>query len=270
LGALILFGAGALMVTAMLLLRRRAPDGGYFDNGDRAAGVFGVLATGFALLLGFVIFLAYTQFDASRAGAETEALSVVQLFETSQLMPADARSQLAGEIECYGRSVVHVEWPAMESGRGAQAINPWGLAMFRTIQGTEPATASEQSAFDSWLSQTSAREEARQDRLHAADGVVPVPVWIVLLLTAALVLGYVLFFADSGERAVVQALYAGSVTLVVVASLLVLLSLNRPYDQGPGGIRPVAMQRSLEIIESARTALGLNEPAPCDAAGQSR
>jgi hypothetical protein len=258
------------MITAMLLLRRGAPNGGYFDDGDRAAGVFGVLASGFALLLGFVIFLAYTQFDASRAGAESEALSVVQLFETAQLMPADAASQLSGEIECYGRSVVHIEWPAMEAGRGSQAINPWGLAMFRTIQGAEPATASEQSAFDSWLSQTSSREEARRDRLHAADGVVPVPVWIVLLLTAALVLGYVLFFADSGERALVQGLYAGSVTLVVVASLLVLLSLNRPYDQGTGGIRPVAMERSLEIIGSASTALGLNEPAPCDGAGQSR
>ena len=70
--------------------------------------------------------------------------------------------------------------------------------------------------------------------------------WIVLLLSATLVLVYLLFFADSGERAVVQGLLAGSVTAVVVASLLVLSSLNRPYDVDVGGIRPVAMQRSLD------------------------
>jgi hypothetical protein len=92
--------------------------------------------------------------------------------------------------------------------------------------------------------------------------------WIVLLLSAVLVLVYLLFFADSGERAVVQGLLAGSVTAVVVASLLVLSSLNRPYDADVGGIRPVAMQRSLEIIGSARIALDLDEPLPCDAAGQ--
>jgi len=268
LGALIVFGASAGMIAAILRVRRHAPEGGYFNDGDRASGVFGVLATGFALLLGFVIFLAFTKYDGSRAGAEAEALAVVQLFETSQLMPPDARPLLAGEVECYGRSVVNLEWPAMQEGHGSGTINPWSLAMFRTLQAIEPATAAEQSAFDSWLAETNAREEARRDRLHAAEGVVPQPLWIVLLLSAALVLVYVLFFADSGERAVVQGLMAGSVTAVVVASLLVLSSLNRPYDTDVGGIRPVAMQRSLEVIGSARGALDLDEPLPCDSAGR--
>jgi len=35
------------------------PRRSYFEDGDRAAGVFGVLATGFAVLLGFVVFLAF-------------------------------------------------------------------------------------------------------------------------------------------------------------------------------------------------------------------
>lgn len=140
--------------------------------------------------------------------------------------------------------------------------------MFRTLQAVEPSTAAEQSAYDSWLAQTSVREEARLDRLHAAEGIVPLPIWIVLLLSAALVLAYLLFYADSGEGAVAQGMLAGSVTAVVVASLLVLLSLNRPYDPGIGGIRPVAMQRSLEVIGSARAALDLDEPLPCDESGR--
>jgi len=270
LGALVVLGTSAIMITAILLIRRRAPQGGYFNDGDRAAGVFGVLATGFALLLGFVIFLAFTKYDGSRAGAEAEALAVVQLFETSQLMPADGGQELAGEVECYGRSVVDLEWPAMEAGTGTAAINPWGLAMLRTLQGIEPHTASEQSAFDSWLSQTNAREEARRDRLHAADGVVPIGVWIVLLLSAGLVLVFMLFFADSGERAVVQGLLVGTVTAVIVASLLVLSSLNHPYQSGFGGVRPVAMERSLEVLAGARAALDLHQPIPCDADGRPR
>jgi Protein of unknown function (DUF4239) len=268
LGALIVVGASAAMVAAVLRVRRRAPDGGYFNDGDRASGVFGVLATGFALLLGFVIFLAFTKYDESRAGAEAEALAVVQLFETAQLMPSGAISELSGGVECYARSVVNLEWPAMETGRGSETISPWGLSMFRSLQAVQPKTAAEQSAYDSWLAQTSAREEARLDRLHAAEGIVPLPMWIVLLLSAALVLAYLLFYADSGERALVQGMLVGSVTAVIVASLLVLSSLNRPYDQDLGGIRPVAMQRSLEIIQSARAALDLQEPLPCDEVGQ--
>jgi hypothetical protein len=74
---LITAAAGAVAVTALLLVRRRAPDGSYFSDGDRASGVFGVLATGFAILLGFVVFLAFESYDAARSGAESEALVVV-------------------------------------------------------------------------------------------------------------------------------------------------------------------------------------------------
>ena len=38
--SLIVAGVTALTVTAMLLVRRRAPEGSYFQDGDRASGVF--------------------------------------------------------------------------------------------------------------------------------------------------------------------------------------------------------------------------------------
>jgi len=69
--ALITVFATAVTVTAMLLVRRRAPEGSYFTDGDRASGVFGVLATGFSVLLGFIIFLSFTSYDQSRSGAAT-------------------------------------------------------------------------------------------------------------------------------------------------------------------------------------------------------
>lgn len=264
---LIVVGVTAIMVAAMLLVRRGAPDGSRFKDGDRASGVFGVLSTGFALLLGFVVFLAFTKYDDSRSGAETEALVTLQLFETAQLMPAEARPDLSGELVCYGRSVVAQEWPAMGSGSDAATINPWGLALFRTLQSIEPRTSSEQSAYDAWLSQTQSREEARRDRLHAAEGIVPLPVWIVLFFSAALIFLYLLFFADSGESAVVQGMMAGTVTAVVVATLLVLAALNRPYQPDIGGLQPVAMQRTLDTIDQARSVLGMDDPLPCDANG---
>jgi hypothetical protein len=70
-GFLITAGMVAVTVSAMLLVRRRAPEGSYFADGDRASGVFGALATGFSVLLGFIIFLAFTSYDQSRSGAET-------------------------------------------------------------------------------------------------------------------------------------------------------------------------------------------------------
>src|SRR5258707_2217671 len=103
LAILIVVIAVVVSVAAMLLVRRRAPDGGYFHDGDRAAGVFGVLATGFAVLLGLVVVLAFTSYDASRAGAETEAQTLAQQFEVAHLLPAVGGRRLGGELICYGR-----------------------------------------------------------------------------------------------------------------------------------------------------------------------
>jgi len=135
------------------------------------------------------------------------------------------------------------------------------------LQSVEPTEASEQSAYDAWLSLTSTREEARRDRLHAAEGIVPSPVWVVLFFSAALILVYLLFFADSGESAVVQGMMAGTVTAVIVATLLVLAALNRPYEQDIGGLRPVAMERSLTILGEASQRLGLTAASPCNEMG---
>jgi hypothetical protein len=266
-GLAIVAVAVAVAVTVLLLVRRRAPEEGFFTDGDRAAGVFGVLATGVTLLLGFVIFLAFESYDESRSGAETEALMVAQQVSTAQLLPAAVSARLTGELVCYGRSVVAQEWPAMESGDLGNAINPWGVALFRTLESTRPADAAEEAAYSKWLDQTSAREEARLDRVHGAEGIIPAPVWIVLFLSAGVIFVFMLFFADGSERAYVQGLQIGAVVAVLGSMFVVLRLLDEPYHAGVGGLQPVAMERTLEVIDEALRAVDRTTRVPCDEAG---
>lgn len=267
-GFAVVAAAAAVAIAAMLLVRRRAPEGSYFADGDRASGVFGVLATGFSVLLGFIIFLAFSSYDQSRTGAETEAMAVVQQVETAQFFQPQVAGELTGELLCYARTVVGQEWKRMEAGTQGDALNPWGVVLFETLQTLEPAAATEQSAYDKWLDQTSAREEARQDRVHGAVGVIPTPLWIVLFFISGVIFAYMLFFADRGERAVTQAMLMGSVTAVIAAMLLLLSFLDSPFHSGVGGLRPVAMERSLRIIDDALAAVGVEVQPPCDAEGR--
>ena len=181
---LVVAAATTVAITAMLFVRRRAPAGSYFEDGDRAAGVFGVLATGFAVLLGFVVFLAFESFDTSRSGAETEAQVVREQFETAQLFPVAVRARLSGELVCYARTVVHNEWPKMQAGTLGDTVNPWTLTMFRITKTVDPQSAAEQAAYAKWLDERTDREDARADRTHGAEGVIPLPLWIVLFLSA--------------------------------------------------------------------------------------
>src|SRR3954465_1971114 len=124
LALIVVAASSAVAIAAILLVRRNAPDGSYFHDGDRAAGVFGVLATGFAVLLGLVVVLAFTSYDESRAGADTEALTLAQQFQAAHLLPKAQGRRLGGELVCYGRSVVHQEWPRMRTGAQDDTTNP--------------------------------------------------------------------------------------------------------------------------------------------------
>ena len=242
---LIVVAATAVAIVAMLLVRRRAPDGSYFNDGDRAAGVFGVLATGFAVLLGFVVFLAFTSYDEARSGAETEAHIVAQQVETAQLFPADVVDELSGELVCYARSVAGVQWQRMENRTIGEDLNPWAVKLSQSLQSIDPQTPAQQAAYSKWLDERTDRETARSDRIHGAVGVIPLPLWLVLLFTSAVIFTFILFFADSGERAVVQALLMGSVVAVMVSTLLLLRFLDNPFH--PGDRRPAPRRHGARL-----------------------
>lgn len=266
-GALIILAVTSVAVAALLFVRRTAPEGGYFSDSDRAAGGFGVLATGFSVLLGFLIFLGFESYDTSRSGAEAEALTVAQQVQTAQILPATVSADLTGELVCYARWVVNGEWPQMEDGSIGEDLNPWGVSTFRTLQGVELGSPTEEAAYGKWLDQTSDRQQARQARIHGATGLMPTPLWIVLFFISAIIFVYLLFFADSGERAVIQGFFIGSVISVIVAMLLLLRFLDDPYRSGIGALKPVAMERSLELMDKQLAVIGEDLTIPCDAAG---
>ena len=63
----------------------------------------------------------------------------------------------------------------MAAGTLGDDLNPWAGKLFQTIRSIDPQTSVEQAAYAKWLDQRSAREEARQARIHGAEGVIPTP-----------------------------------------------------------------------------------------------
>jgi hypothetical protein len=265
---LIVLAATAIAVAAILLVRRRAPEGGYYADGDRAAGVFGVIATGFSVLLGLIVFLAFSSYDQSRTGAEEEAMAVRLQYETAQFLPTSVRAELGGELQCYARYVIFTDWPRLEASAEADdSINPWSITMATTMKRANPKTVAEQVAYDKWQDRTADREEARRDRIHGAVGVIPATLWIVLLFIAGVIFGYMLLFADSAELKLAQAVQMGSVVAVLASLLLLISFLDNAFTTGFGGLKPVAMERTLSIMQQEGAPAGEHGPLPCDDKG---
>ena len=59
----------------------------------------------------------------------------------------------------------------------------------------------------------------------------------------------------------------GSVASVIAAMLLLIGFLDSPFHKGVGGVRPVAMERTLNIVDEALQAVNQRVMLPCDAQG---
>jgi Protein of unknown function (DUF4239) len=264
----IVAGGVAAAVALMLLVRRFAPAGGFFTDSDRAAGVFGVTGTGFAVLLAFVIFLAFSSYDRARDKASVEAVAVSQLFRTAKLFSPDTRRRLHGELICYSRAVVHDEWSTMRDERASPLVDDWLTEIEQTIDGVQLRSDTERVAYSHWFDQMSDRREGRRGRLGEAEPLVPALVWLALILGGALVVAYMCFYADPAERAVVQAMMIGAVTTMVVAGMLVVWFLDRPYENASGSIKPTAMTMTLERMEAESGGSDIGAARRCDERGQ--
>jgi hypothetical protein len=171
---------------------------------------------------------------------------------------------------CYARSVVGLEWDALERGTLGDSINPWNAEMYRTMKGVDPQTPVEQSAYDRWMDQTGERELARLDRVHGAEGLIPPPLWIILFVILGVILVYMLFFADPAEGAVTQGMLMGSVTAILTMLLLLLVYFNNPHGGGVGQLQPTAMERTLRVIDAELEVAGLDLDIPCGRDGTAR
>jgi len=263
--------ATAVAVLVMLAVRRFGPPKGaakgFMHDPVPPAGVFSVLGVAFAVLLAFVLFLAFEGYVRAHEGASREAVAVSQLLRTSSLFPAQQGEELRGDLECYARAVVSDEWPKMSKGQESALVGQWIEEIETTVDEAPIDSARSEIALSQWLSEMTERREGRRARLSEASSDIPAPVWLMLLAGALVTVLYILIFADRRERWWVQAAMMGTITGLVVSSMLVIDFLDHPFIEDGAFIPPEEMTTSLRLFEE-QIAGGPPVTFPCDDQGR--
>ncbi len=172
---------------------------------------------------------------------------------------------LQGQLICYARAVVRDEWPAMRENRESPLVETWISQFEATIDGVALGGERQRAAYEHWFDGAADRREGRRRRLAEAAPFVPPIVWLALVLGGLLIVVYMCFYADRAEPAVIQALMMAGIATVVVAGMLIVRFLDRPYTNVGGSIKPTALTQVLIRMETA-----FPGPIPCDAGGRPR
>lgn len=258
--ALILVLVVAAAITIKLLVRRRAPMGGWFTDSPRSAGTLSVIGTMFAVILAFVIFLALQNYQRARQASSEEAIAITELHSVAAVFQAPTRDHLQGGLVCYARAVIEDEWPAMTERRSSERVQSWIDRLSGEFSSAEPHGPRQEAAYAQWFDEQAQRREGRRERLAEATPMVPLSLWFVLGIGASLTIAYMCAQADRREGLLAQSIPIGFVTAMVTAGMLVVSFLDHPYANESGGIKPTEMRQTLTRIDHGST-------TPCDERG---
>ncbi len=265
LSVLIIAVSTLIAVGIMLALRRVAPAGSYVRDSDRSSGVFGFVGTAFAVLLAFVIFLATETYTNAKTEAGHEADALLNQYEVAGVLPSADRDLIRGQLICYGRAVINDEWRLMRHSKQSTRVDNWALLIDHAAAAAQVTDMRADDGLARFFEETTVREQGRSGRLQESDGSVPSPMWLMLILGSVCLVGYMLFYADSSERAIVQAAQIGVVVAMVVTSLLLIDFLDHPFRNTTASIQPGDMRSSVQAMERDG---GSGLSLPCDAGGR--
>ena len=247
---------------AMLYVRRIAKPDEFMTDTTRGSAIFGVVGTGFAVILAFVMFFAFQGFNEAKSSSEAEASAVADMSRTAKFFPEE-QGRLGGELVCYGRSVVHQEWPAMDRDDTSAVTSDWRNAIEATLRRIEPEAAQQEAAFAQLLTERDDLSDDRRQRLAEAEPAVGTPVWVILILGGVVSIGFVLLFTDRKEATAVQLALIATVAVLVVSGLALVAFLDHPYEDQAGSIKPIEMEQTVEDIRQESPGL----TPPCDLLG---
>ena len=264
--ALALLAGSAILAVLLMLAARRFSPQGLFHDSVPAAAVFGVLGVAFAVILAFVMLIAFESYGRAEEGASREAVAVTQLARVSRLFPVAQSDELRDGLGCYARAVVSDEWPLMSQGRESDVVVAWIAQIEATIDEMPADDRVSEIALGHWLDEMAVRREGRRARLAEAAPTIPESVWLMLVLGAILTVAYVVVFADRRERWWTQSVMVGTITALIVSGLLVINFLDRPYEADGAYIAPAEMALSARLIQEE--VAGAGAQLPCDAEGR--
>jgi len=216
-------GSSAIGVAAVWAVRRWVPVADLMASNDVVGNYLQTLGGIYAVLLAFVVFVVWSQFNDARNYVERDANELQDLYRIVAAMDADA---LVEPLRRYCAAVIDEEWAAM--GRGDEAtMHRVGKILeeeWQKLHRFEPQGGCHRTLHDDALVRFHELCDARTERLSSARAHIPLALHLLLDLGAIVLVGSFLLLGV--ERFAIHALVTGAMAGAVSHVLYVVHDLD--------------------------------------------
>jgi amino acid transporter len=246
---LIMLAAVGLAAGLLIVLRRVWPTDSRRLYNDLIGWQIGVLGTTYAVIIGFMLYAVWTNFEVAESNAENEANSLVNLVRLSDGLPAEARVRVHSLAKQYVDLMLTKEWPEMSRGQISPESHRLMTDLWSTLNAAEVQSAREQIGLDHALSELTKLAEYRRSRELQVDSYLPDILWLVLVTGAIMtILSACLFASTNFHLHLIQLIM---LTLMLVSVLIAIGDINHPF-QGAVHVDPGGFERARDTLRDLR------------------
>jgi hypothetical protein len=241
--------AVVLALAGLAVVRVLVPPGVLRESNDAVGNYLQTLGTIYAVLLAFVVFVVWQQFNDTRGQVEAEANELLDLARTARGLPPSVSVRFMEQANGYVDQVLSREWPAMARGddeeleRGDLVLQ----RMWDLLVAYEPCSECHKSLYDEALARFNDLSDRRSSRLSSSRLRIPFALRLLLYSGGVMTVGSM--YLLSVERAAVHGLITAALAGAISHVLYIISDLDDCFA-GAWQIPPTPFDRVRRYLES--------------------
>lgn len=227
--AVIMLGSISVAIISLLLTRWLKRQWPIFTDLQANDTFFNAAGLVFSLLLAFITVSVWENYQDTVSAVESEASTLNNLYQDTELLPASEREQIRGLLREYVRQVVDQEWPLMAIVKYDLKAAKLLANISNQIFSIKPQTESEKIMVRVLFEDIDKYRSFRMKRLLAITPALDTLMWSILILSTSIYLLYGCLIEIERIRRHASMVVMLSLTVGIV--FILIAAYDRPFSR---------------------------------------
>lgn len=201
------------------VLKQNHEVGGFIFN------AFGII---YAVLVAFVVFATWEEYDNSKKNVEIESIELADIFNNSKALPEPYRQQVIPLLRKYTEDVINDEWKLLEQGEPSEKAKESFTNIWTFFATMDRTLIKNEIAYQETLKHLNDAGERRRMRIFDSSNNIPGIIWVVLLFGSVVTVIYTYFFY--AKNIIHQFVMTSALTVLNTLILYMILILDNPFS----------------------------------------
>lgn len=219
-----------LSITFSVLLNRVWAPARRRAHNDIIGWQISILGTVYAVMIGFMLYAVWANFQTAETNVDNEANALVNLFRTADGLPAAQRDAIHIAAANYGNAVLNQEWPTMSQDLEPREGRPFIMQLWSITTTTPTQNYSQMVSLHQAMSELSDLTKHRRIRILESRTGMPTILWTVLVIGGMITIAACCLIGS--ENVALHYTLILALSLLISLALVAIADIDRSFQGG--------------------------------------